>query len=122
MDIGLILLLAAIGLVAGILSGLVGIGGGIVIVPMLVLFLGYQQKLAQGTTLAMFVVPFSILGVMNYHRQGLVNWKIAMLMGVGFVLGSYLGSRFALSLPVETVKKIFAVVLVGVAIKLLFGK
>ncbi|MEN9951223.1 MAG: hypothetical protein RLZZ557_1998 [Bacteroidota bacterium] len=112
--------LLLIGLAAGFLGGMVGIGGGVLIVPALVLILGLSQHLAQGISLAMILFPVGILGVINYYKKGYVDFRYAGLIAVGFFVGSYLGSKFSLSLPQDTVKKIFAVVMILLAIKLLF--
>ena len=120
MTIQTILLLAIIGLAAGILSGMIGIGGGIIIVPALVFVLGFTQQQAQGTSLGLLLLPVGILAVMNYYKQGFIDIKVVAIMCVTFVAGGWLGSKFALSLPQETVKKIFAVILVIVAVKMLF--
>ncbi|TCZ67343.1 sulfite exporter TauE/SafE family protein [Flaviaesturariibacter aridisoli] len=120
MDAQLVLILLIVGLVAGILGGLVGIGGGIVIVPALVYFLGYSQKMAQGTSLGILLLPVGILAVWQFHRQEYVSWHAVWLVALGFVLGGYVGSRIALSLPQDTVKKIFAIMLILIAFKMLF--
>lgn len=114
------IILILIGLAAGILGGLVGIGGGIVIVPALVYFLGFSQKTAQGTSLGILLLPIGILGVIQYYKQGYVDLKVVLVIAAAFLAGSYFGSRFALSLPQETVKKIFAILLILVASKMLF--
>ncbi len=120
MDIQTILLLILVGIAAGILSGLVGVGGGIVIVPALVLILGFSQKLAQGTSLGILLLPVGILGVMQYYKQGYVDIRVVLIISAAFLIGSYFGSKFALSLPQEMIKKIFAVFMIIIAIKLLF--
>ena len=117
-----IIVLLCIGLIAGFLSGLVGIGGGIVIVPVLVYFLGFSQHLAQGTTLFMFLFPIGILGVMNYYKGGMVDWKAAAFIGLTFFIGSFFGSKYAVSLDQQTIKKIFGGILVLLGIKMLSGK
>jgi len=109
-----------IGLVAGLLSGMIGIGGGIVIVPALVYFLAMDQHMAQGTSLAMMLLPVGILGVMNYYKGGAVDYKAAILLAIPFVLGSYFGSKFTLAIDAPTVKKIFGGVMMVVAIKMMF--
>jgi uncharacterized membrane protein YfcA len=116
-----ILILLLIGLAAGFLGGLVGIGGGVLIVPALVLLLGLSQHLAQGISLAMILFPVGILGVINYYKNGYVDLRYAGLLAIGFFAGSYLGSKFSLSLPQDTVKKIFAVVMILLSIKLLLS-
>ena len=120
MTIQTILLLAIIGLAAGILSGMIGIGGGIIIVPALVFVLGFSQQQAQGTSLGLLLLPVGILAVLNYYKQGFIDVKVVGIMCATFILGGWLGSKIALSLPQETVKKIFAVILIVVAVKMLF--
>jgi uncharacterized protein len=120
MDIQTVMIVILIGLAAGMLSGLVGIGGGLVIVPALIYFLGFSQHTAQGTSLALILLPVGIFAVMFYYKQGHVDIKIVWLLAVGFVIGSILGSKVALSLSQETVKKIFAVLMILIAIKMLF--
>jgi uncharacterized membrane protein YfcA len=117
-----ILVLLAIGLLAGFLSGLVGIGGGIVIVPVLVYFFSMSQKSAQGTVLFMFLLPIGVLGVYNYYKAGHVDFRIAAVMAITFVLGSYLGSKTAISVDTRLVKQIFAVSIILIGMKMLFGK
>ncbi|MFZ9295938.1 MAG: sulfite exporter TauE/SafE family protein [Bacteroidia bacterium] len=114
--------LLALGLVAGFLSGLIGIGGGIIIVPVLVYMLHMDQKLAQGTTLFMFMLPIGILGVYNYYKAGQVDFKSALIISITFILGSYLGSKTALTIDTKIVKQIFAVAIILVGIKMLWGK
>lgn len=120
MDIQTILIIILVGIAAGMLSGLVGVGGGIIIVPALVYFVGFSQKTAQGTSLALILLPVGILAVLQYYKQGHVDFKIVGLLALGFIAGSFFGSKIALSLPQDTVKKIFAVLLIIVAIKMLF--
>lgn len=116
-----IVYLVLIGLAAGFLGGMVGIGGGVLIVPALVLLLGLSQHQSQGISLAMMIFPVGILGVINYYKKGYVDFRYAGLLAVGFFVGSYIGSKFSLSLSQELVKKIFAVVMILLAIKLLFS-
>jgi uncharacterized membrane protein YfcA len=120
MDIQTILIVVLIGIAAGILGGLVGVGGGLIIVPALVFFLGMSQHSAQGTSLGLIMLPVGILGVLHYYKQGHVDFKIVALLAVGFLAGSYFGSKVALNLPQETIKKIFAGLMMIVAIKMLF--
>lgn len=122
MEINTILILLAVGLFAGFLSGLIGIGGGIVIVPVLVYFLSYNQKMAQGTTLFMFLLPIGILGVFNYYKQGQVDIKSALIMCATFVVGSYFGSKTALAIDTKLVKQIFGAMIVLIGIKMLLNK
>jgi len=115
----LVLILLLIGLAAGILSGLVGVGGGLIVVPALIFFLGYSQHQAQGTSLGLLLLPVGILAVINYYNKGQIDVKVVGVMSIAFVLGGWLGSRLALRLPEDTVKKIFAVFLFYSAFKLL---
>ncbi len=120
MDIQIILIIILVGVAAGMLGGLVGVGGGIIIVPALVYFIGMSQKSAQGTSLGLIMLPVGILGVLQYYKQGHVDFRVVGVLAIGFLVGSYFGSKVALSLPQETVKKIFAVLMVVIAVKMLF--
>ena len=120
MDIQTLALLLLIGVAAGMLSGLVGVGGGIIIVPALVLFMGFSQKMAQGTSLGILLLPVGLLGVLQYYKQGYIDIKVVLAISFAFLFGSYFGSKIALKLPQDTVKKIFAVFMMLIAIKLLF--
>ncbi len=113
-------LLILIGLMAGFLSGLIGIGGGIIIVPALVFLLGFSQKLAQGTSLGILLLPVGILAVMQYYKQGYLNVNYVLVVASAFVVGGFLGSKLALSLDDAKMKKIFAVILLMLAVKMLF--
>jgi len=115
-----ILILVLTGIAAGILGGLVGVGGGIIIVPSLIYFLSFSQKSAQGTSLGLLLLPVGILGVLQYYKEGHVDFKIVAIIAIGFLAGSYFGSKIALSLPQETVKKIFAILLLVIGFKMLF--
>jgi uncharacterized membrane protein YfcA len=120
MDINTIIILVIIGIFSGILGGMVGVGGGIVIVPALIYFLGFNQLDAQGTSLALIMFPVGILGVMQYYKQGHVDFNIVLFIAIGFVVGSFLGSKISLSIPQETVKKVFALLMIAIAVKMLF--
>lgn len=119
MTVQIVLLLVLIGLAAGILSGLVGVGGGIIIVPALVFFLGFTQQQAQGTSLGLLLLPVGILAVMNYYNKGQIDVRIVAIMAITFVIGGWLGSKWALALPEKTVRKIFAIILFYAAIKMM---
>lgn len=120
MDIQTLIILMLVGLVAGMLSGMVGIGGGIIIVPALIYLLGFSQFSAQGTSLALLMFPVGILGVIQYYKQGYVNFSVVLILAAGFLAGSFLGSKISLSLNQETVKKIFALLLLTLGAKMLF--
>jgi len=117
-----IIILLSIGLIAGFFSGLVGIGGGIIIVPVLIYFLHFTQQQAQGTTLFMFLFPIGILGVYNYYKAGYMDWKAAAFMGLTFVIGSFFGSKIAVSIDQQTVKKVFGIFVILIGIKMAFFK
>jgi uncharacterized membrane protein YfcA len=117
-----ILILLCIGLAAGCLSGLVGVGGGIIIVPALVYFLGFNQQMAQGTSLSILLLPTGIFAVMSYYQKGFVDWKIALIIASSFLLGGFIGAKVAISLDQNVVKKIFAAFMVLMGIKMLFWK
>ena len=120
MDIQMILVLLLVGLVAGMLSGLVVVGGGIIIVPCLVFFLGFSQKMAQGTSLGILLLPVGILGAMQYYKQGFIDFKVIAIISAAFFFGSFFGSKIALNLSQENIKKVFAIVMMLVAVKMLF--
>ncbi len=115
-----ILLFILLGLGAGILSGLIGIGGGIVLVPALVFIFGLSQQEAQGTTLAVLIPPIGILGAWTYYKAGFVDFRIAGLICLGFIFGSLFGAKIATDLPTAALEKIFGVVLLLISLKMLF--
>ena len=122
MDITTCIILIVIGLLAGILSGLVGVGGGILMIPLLIIFLGLTQHEAQGTALFAMLPPIGILAAMNYYKEGFVKWEYAAVIALTFVVGGYFGSKLAISLPDQTVRKVFGVIMLIGAIKLIFSK
>ncbi len=111
-----------LGLVAGIFSGLLGIGGAIILVPALVYIFRWPQHLAQGTTLAMLSMPIVILGAWQYYRNKNVNIEVALLMGLGLFIGGFFGGWIANNISTDTLRKIFGVVLLVVSIKMILGK
>ncbi|MBC7259883.1 MAG: sulfite exporter TauE/SafE family protein [Chloroflexi bacterium] len=122
MDVIQILLFLLLGLVAGVLSGLVGIGGGTIIIPVLVFLFGFTQHKAQGTTLALMVPPIGILAAWTYYKQGFVDIRAAVLIVLGFFLGGLLGARVAVGIPDAVLRKVFGVYLLVVAAQMFFGK
>jgi uncharacterized membrane protein YfcA len=116
------LTLVVIGLAAGFLCGMVGLGGAIILIPALVIFLAMDQRMAQGTTTAIMLPPIGFFAAYNYYKAGYVNIKYALIIAVVFMLGGYLGSKLALNIPAGMLKKIFAVLLVLVATKMIFTK
>jgi len=117
-----ILLLILLGIAAGVASGMVGIGGGVILVPALVFLFGLTQHQAQGTTLALMVPPIGIIAAWTYWRQGYVDLRIAALIAAGFLIGSLLGARFSVGLSNATLQKVFGVCLFLLSLKLIFGK
>jgi hypothetical protein len=121
-DMEQIIYLLLIGMAAGIASGFLGIGGGIIVIPALVYLIGFSQKEAQGTSLGLLLPPIGLLAVINYYKAGYVNIKAALIMSAAFILGSFISSKFAVSLPENIMKKIFGIFLLFYAIKLFFEK
>jgi uncharacterized protein len=122
MNLLVILLLVIIGMIVGGLSGMLGIGGGIFMIPAMVLLLGFTQHQAVGTSLAVMLPPIGFFAAYNYYKAGHVNLTYALILAVAFMLGSYLTSKIALDIPEQGLKKFFAVVLILVGIKMLFTK
>lgn len=117
-----ILILILIGLIAGSFSGLIGIGGAILIIPALMYFMQMNQISAQGTSLAIMLPPIGLMAVLNYYKAGAVNLKYAAIIAIAFFIGGYFGSKLAVNLNQEILRKIFAIVLIGLAIKILWSK
>jgi hypothetical protein len=117
-----VLILLCIGVAAGMLSGMVGVGGGIIIVPALVYFLGFSQQMAQGTSLSILLLPTGAFAVINYYQNGYVDWKIALIIASSFLLGGFIGSKVAISLDQNVVKKIFAAFMILMGIRMLIWK
>ncbi len=115
----IILMLILIGLAAGMLSGLIGVGGGIIIVPCLILLLGFSQHEAQGTSLGLLLLPVGILAVLNYYNKGYIDIKVVLIMAIAFVLGGWLGSKISLAVSEIALKRIFAIILFYTAFKML---
>ncbi len=111
-----------LGLVAGALSGIIGIGGGIIIVPALVFLFGMSQHHAQGTTLALLVPPIGILAAWTYYKAGYVDVKVAAFVALGFVVGSLVGARFATGISDVALQRVFGVALMVIALKMIFAR
>lgn len=109
-----------LGLVTGIFSGLVGLGGGAIVIPCLVYFFGMSQHMAQGTSLAMMIPPIGALAVWTYYKHGHVNVKVAAILVVGFLIGSLIGAKFAIAIPAAMMKKVMGVSLIAIGIKMVF--
>ncbi|MEZ7499888.1 sulfite exporter TauE/SafE family protein [Flavobacterium sp. Arc3] len=121
MTIQTIILLMCIGLTAGVLSGLIGIGGGIIMVPLLLL-MGFTQQQAQGTSLAALLPPVTLLAVINYHKAGFIDWRFAIIISLVFVVGGYFGSKLAIHIDQKILKRVFAVTLLVIGGFLFFEK
>lgn len=115
-----ILLCLLIGLVAGTLSGLLGIGGGIIIVPALIFLFGMSQHQAQGTTLALMVPPIGALAAWTYYKEGLVDLKIAGLICLGFFVGGIIGASLSIDIPEALLKRSFGIFFLVIAVKMAF--
>lgn len=115
------LIVSVIGLVAGILGGFFGVGGGVLIVPALVLIFGFDQHIATGTSLGALLPPVGLLGAMEYYRHGDVNIGYAAVIAAGLLVGGYLGAFVAVKIPALTLKRAFAVFLGLTAIQLFRG-
>jgi hypothetical protein len=116
-------LIVAVGMVAGVFAGLLGIGGAIIVVPILVYAFGMTQQQAQGTSSAFLILPIGLLGTLVYYQRGLVNIRWALLLALGFFFGSFFGARLATSLSNDTLQRIFGMLLIAVGIRMtLFGR
>ena len=115
---GMILL----GLTTGFTSGVLGIGGGVILVPALVYLMGFNQHVAQGTTLALLCLPVGIAAATTYYRHGMVHWNVAFLLFLGFLLGSFFGSRCALAMPELWLKRAFGVCLLALGTRMLLAR
>jgi hypothetical protein len=122
MSTPVLLLLIIIGVITGVMAGMLGIGGAIIMIPALVFIMGLTQQTAQGTSLAVMLPPIGIIAAYNYYKAGQVNIKFALILAAAFIIGSYFGSKLALSIPQPLLKKIFGVLLLLVAAKMLFSK
>jgi hypothetical protein len=122
MEVNQVVLLGMIGLLAGFLSGTAGIGGGLIMVPAMVYLLGMTQHNAQGTSLALLMMPVGVLAVVQYYNKGFVNVKYALILALFFVAGAYMGSRLAVNMPEKTLKTVFGVCMLLVGVKMIFGK
>jgi len=122
MSTTMLLSLIVIGIITGVMAGMLGIGGAIIMIPALVFLLGISQQTAQGTSLAVMLPPVGIIAAYNYYKAGHVNIRFAIILALFFLVGSYFGSKLALNLPQVVLKKIFGILLLLVAAKMLFSK
>lgn len=122
MSLNEIILLVIIGLSAGIVSGMLGVGGAIIIVPALVFFFGMTQHQAQGTSLAILLLPVGLLAFLNYYKQGYVNFKIALIVILAFFIGGYLGSVIAVRVPEKPLRIAFGILIMLLGFRMIFKK
>ena len=122
MNLTTIVILVMIGLMAGVFGGMFGVGGAIIMIPALVYFLGVDQHTAQGTSVAIMLPPIGLFAAYNYYKAGQVNIWYAVIIAVTFLVGGYFGSKIALALPENMMKKIFGILLILVALRMIFSK
>jgi uncharacterized membrane protein YfcA len=122
MDTNTLLILLIVGLFAGFLSGMVGVGGGIIVVPALVFFLGMTQHAAQGVSIGMLLLPVGFMAAFNYYKTNNLNMVYSLTIGLTFIVGAYVGSKVSLGIDETTMRRIFGVLLVIIAIRLIFSK
>ena len=120
MSFNTLIILAVVGLLAGFISGSLGVGGGIIIVPALVFLLGFTQHQAQGISLGIMLAPIGLLAFINYYRGGYTNIKYSLLLLVVFFIGSWFGSKLAVHLPDAVLKKIFGGLMLVAGVRMIF--
>lgn len=117
-----IVLIAVIGLAGGVASGLLGIGGAVIMIPALVFLAGFDQHTAQGTTLCAMVPPIGLLAAFEYYRAGYADIKTAAIIAAVFIIGAYAGSKLAVKMPPVMLKRIFGFVLLYISVRMIAGK
>ncbi|TRZ53256.1 sulfite exporter TauE/SafE family protein [bacterium] len=122
MNIYTLLILVLVGLITGAFGGMLGIGGGLILIPALVYFVGLNQHQAIGTSLAVMLPPIGLFAAYNYYKAGQVNLKYALILAIAFMVGSYFTSKIAIKMPENIIKKVFSIFLVLIAIKMFFSK
>jgi uncharacterized protein len=122
MNLVTIIILVLIGLMAGVFGGMFGVGGAIIMIPALVYFLGVDQHTAQGTSVAIMLPPIGLFAAYNYYKAGQVNIWYAVIIAMAFMVGGYFGSKIAMVLPESIMKKVFGILLILVALKMIFTK
>ena len=122
MSVTTLLLLVLIGLVTGAFSGLLGLGGGLIMIPAMVVVFGFSQHMANGTSLAVMLPPIWLFAAYNYYKAGQVNLKFAIILAITFMIGSYFTSKLAVQTSENTLRKIFSLFLFAVAIRMFFAK
>jgi len=122
MSMSELIITLGIGLAAGLLSGSMGVGGGVIIVPSLIFFMGFSLHQAQGTSLALMTIPVMLVAASNFYKEGFVDIKVSLLLAVTFVIGGYLGSKFSIIMPEKIMRKAFGIFMLFVALKMIFSK
>ncbi|MFO7369186.1 MAG: sulfite exporter TauE/SafE family protein [Bacteroidales bacterium] len=122
MSLNEVIVLILIGLSAGIVSGLLGVGGAIIIVPALIFFVGLTQHQAQGTSLAILVFPIGLLAFWNYYKQGYVNFKVALVVMLAFFIGGYFGSLVAVRVPEKVLRIAFGILIIVMGFRMIIKK
>lgn len=122
METSVFVLLTIIGLIVGFFGGMFGVGGGVILIPALVYIIGMEQHSAQGTSVAILLPPIGIVAAFNYYKAGHINIKYAIIIAITFIIGSYFGSKLAVNLPDQVSKRIFAVIMFLISIKMFFFK
>lgn len=122
MNTYIVIILLLIGLIAGIISGLIGIGGAIIMIPALIYFIGMNQYEAQGTSLAVMLPPIGILAAYNYYKAGELNLQYALIIAFAFIIGGYFGSKLALNIPIGYIRRFFGIILLLISIHIIFSK
>ena len=117
-----VLSFVVVGIVAGILSGILGIGGAVFVIPVLVYMYGWSQHMAQGTTLGMLIPPIGLLAAWQYYQAGNMNLKVAGILCLGFFAGGYLGGAVVNHISDEVLRKVFGVFLFLVSLRMILGK
>lgn len=121
-EIDVFIILILIGLSSGILSGMFGIGGGLLIIPALIYLCGFSQLEAQGTSLTVMLPPVGVLAFLQYYRQGHVNLQAGVIISICLLIGAFFGSKLALQMQPDALRKMFAIFMVLTALKLFFSK
>jgi uncharacterized protein len=122
MNFETLILLILVGLVTGALGGMLGLGGGLILIPAMIYIFGFSQHQAVGTSLAVMLPPIGMFAAYNYYKADQVNVKYALVLALAFMVASYFSSRWALKIPENTLKKVFSVFLLLVALRMFFSK
>lgn len=122
MSVTQLIILIIVGVLSGMLAGIFGVGGAIIVIPALVFIFGMSQHEAQGTSLAFMLPPVGILATWNYWKEGHVNWKVALVLSLTFVVGAWLGSHFSINMSDKMLRKLFGGLMIIIALKMIFTK